>query len=229
MIIKVCGMRDGGNISEAIEAGADWIGMIFWPKSPRYVQMVPSLTGTLPDSANESNVPQGCNEASGAKKVKRVGVFVNDSAQNIITRVVNFKLDIVQLHGDENPTFIRNVRATLAGGICPDIKFIKAISVENADDFGKCAEYEGVVDYFLFDTKCDGRGGSGKHFDWSLLENYHGSTPFLLSGGVGVDDADTLKSLNLPMMAGIDINSRFETEPGVKDIDKIKTFINKLR
>ena len=229
MIIKVCGMRDGGNISEAIEAGADWIGMIFWPKSPRYVQMVPSLTGTLPDSANESNVPQGVNEASGAKKAKRVGVFVNDSAQNIITRVVNFKLDIVQLHGDENPTFIRNVRSTIVGGICPDIKFIKAISVESANDFGKCAEYEGVVDYFLFDTKCAGRGGSGQHFDWKLLNGYHGGTPFLLSGGIGVDDADTLKSLNLPMMAGVDINSRFETEPGVKDINKVKTFINKLR
>lgn len=229
MIIKVCGMRDGGNISEAIEAGADWIGMIFWPKSPRYVPMQSSLTGTLPDSAIESCVPQGGNAAGGAKKAKRVGVFVNDSAQNIITRVVNFKLDLVQLHGDESTTFIRNVRATLAGGISPGIKIIKAISVVSAADFDKCAQYEGVADYLLFDTKCADRGGSGKHFDWSLLENYHGGTPFLLSGGIDIDDADALKSLNLPMMAGVDINSRFETEPGVKDINKVKTFINKLR
>ncbi len=229
MIIKVCGMRDGGNIRAAIEAGADWIGMIFWPKSPRYVQMQPSLTGTLPDTAIESNVPQDGNDALGSRKTKFVGVFVNDSAQNIITRIVNFNLDLVQLHGDESATFIRNVRATLAGDISPSIKFIKAISVSSATDLDKCALYEGVVDYLLFDTKCAGRGGSGKHFDWSLLENYHGSMPFLLSGGIDIDDADTLKSLNLPMMAGIDINSRFETEPGVKDISKIKTFINKLR
>ncbi len=229
MIIKVCGMRDGGNIKAAIEAGADWIGMIFWPKSPRYVQMQPSLTGTLPDTAIESNVLQDGNDAPGSRKTKFVGVFVNDSAQNIITRIVNFNLDLVQLHGDESATFIRNVRATLAGDISPSIKFIKAISVSSATDLDKCAQYEGVVDYLLFDTKCADRGGSGKHFDWSLLENYHGSTPFLLSGGIDIDDADTLKSLNLPMMAGIDINSRFETEPGVKDISKIKTFINKLR
>ncbi len=228
MIIKVCGMRDGGNISEAIAAGANWIGMIFWPKSPRYVQMVPSLTGTMPDYASENSLPDAKNGAKGSGETKFVGVFVNDSAQNIITRVVNFKLDLVQLHGDESPTFIRNVRSTIVGGINPSIKFIKAISVENADDFSKCDEYEGVVDYFLFDTKCAGRGGSGQHFDWSLLENYRGSTPFLLSGGIGVDDADSLKRLNLPQMMGIDINSRFETEPGVKDIDKIKTFVDNL-
>ncbi len=229
MIIKVCGMRDGGNIKAAIKVGADWIGMIFWPKSPRYVQMLPSLTGTLPDSARADNMPQEGDEADGTRKTKFVGVFVNDSAQNIITRVVNFKLDLVQLHGDESPTFIRNVRATLAKDICPNIKFIKAISVSSATDLDKCAQYEGVVDYLLFDTKCADRGGSGKHFDWSLLEGYHGNTPFLLSGGIGIDDAEELKRLNLPMMTGIDINSRFETEPGIKDTDKIKTFINKLR
>ena len=222
MIVKVCGMREGGNISDVIAAGADWIGMIFWPKSPRYVQMVPSLTGTMPDK------PQDCSTFD-TVKAKRVGVFVNDSAQNIITRVVNYKLDLVQLHGDESPTFIRNLRSTMVSDINPNVKFIKAISIENKDDTNRCSAYEDLVDYFLFDTKCKERGGCGQHFDWSALEDYHGNTPFLLSGGIGPGDAEDIKGLNLPSMVGVDINSHFETEPGVKDIGKVGEFISKLR
>lgn len=222
MIVKVCGMRDGQNISDVVAAGADWIGMIFYPKSPRYVTMTPSLAGIIPDRAADG-------AANGGGKARLVGVFVDDMAQNIITRVVNYNLDMVQLHGHETPTLIRNLRATIDPDIHKGIKFVKAISVEKAADFAQCAQYEGVADYFLFDTRCDSVGGSGRHFDWTTLNAYTGGTPFLLSGGISPEDADEIKAIRHPQMIGVDINSRFETEPGIKDAEKVKTFIQQLR
>lgn len=222
MIIKVCGMRDGRNISDVVAAGANWIGMIFYPKSPRYVPMATSFTGILPDKA--------INEAENNKgNAKRVGVFVDDMAQNIITRVVNYKLDMVQLHGHETPTFIRNLRATIDPDIHAGIRFIKAISVSKADDLALCDQYDGVADYLLFDTRCDTMGGSGRQFDWSVLEKYHGKTPFLLSGGIGPGDAQAIKAFNHPQMIGIDLNSRFESAPAMKDVEMIRTFINEIK
>lgn len=222
MIVKVCGMRDGQNISDIVAAGADWIGMIFYPPSPRYVTMVPALAGIIPDRAAPDTT-------AGKGKARLVGVFADDMAQNIITRVVNYNLDMVQLHGHETPTLIRNLRATIDPDIHKGIKFIKAISVETADDFAQCSQYEGVVDYFLFDTRCDTVGGSGRHFDWTTLNAYTGGTPFLLSGGIGPEDADEIKAIRHPQMIGVDINSRFETEPAVKDAAKVRAFINKLK
>lgn len=214
-------MRDGQNIADVIAAGANWIGMIFYPKSPRFVSMIPTSAGIIPDKA----APYTDVKAD----VKRVGVFVDDMAQNIITRVVNYSLDIVQLHGQESPTLIRNLRATIDLDIHRGIKFIKAISVGSSDDFNVCKQYEGVVDYFLFDTRCDTKGGSGHKFNWSLLDEYKGKTPFLLSGGISLDDVTDIKAIHHPQMIGVDINSRFETEAGVKDADKIRTFINELK
>lgn len=222
MIVKVCGMRDGQNISDVVAAGADWIGMIFYPKSPRYVTMTPSLAGIIPDRAADG-------ATIGKGKARLVGVFVDDMAQNIITRVVNYNLDMVQLHGHETPTLIRNLRATLDPDIHKGIKFVKAISVNTADDFAQCALYEGVVDYFLFDTQCDSVGGSGRHFDWTTLNAYTGGTPFLLSGGIAPEDAAEIKAISHPQMMGVDINSRFETEPGIKDAAKVKAFIQELK
>lgn len=223
MIIKVCGMTDADNIRKVTKAGANWIGFIFYPKSPRYIEMVPTKAGIIPDRAKEDIMQP-------ADKIKRVGVFVDDMPQNIITRTVNYQLDIVQLHGHETPTLIRNLRATMANDIRPDIQFIKAICIKDVDDLKKCEDYEEVADYFLFDTKCEERGGSGQHFDWDILNNYQGNTPFLLSGGICIDDAPKIKQLylNLPLMAGIDLNSRFETKPGIKDAESIKKFINLL-
>lgn len=222
MIIKVCGMRDGRNISDVVAAGANWIGMIFYPKSPRYVAMIPSFAGILPDKAVNGTVDSNVT-------AKRVGVFVDDMAQNIITRVVNYKLDMVQLHGQETPTFIRNLRATIDPDIHAGLKFIKAISVSKADDLALCDQYDGVADYLLFDTRCDTMGGSGRQFDWSVLENYHGKTPFLLSGGIGPGDAKAVKTVNHPLMIGIDLNSRFESAPAVKNVEMIRTFINQIK
>ena len=221
MIIKVCGMTEAANIHEVAALGVNWIGMVFYPPSPRYVKMIPSQAGIIPDRANPDNdsAIAGC---------KRVGVFVDTMPQDIITRAVNFRLDFIQLHGHETPTLIRNLRATLHQDIRPGIQFIKAFSIKTADDLKQCEAYEGVADYFLFDTRCPQSGGSGQQFDWSILDSYQGHTPFLLSGGIGPGDADRIKSLRLPMMAGIDLNSRFETAPGIKDVQLLQTFINQL-
>lgn len=220
-IIKVCGMRDGDNIREVAALGVDWIGMIFWPKSPRHVTMIPTHAGIIPD---RGSLPQ----AEGLVP-KRVGVFVDEMPQNIITRVVNFRLDLIQLHGHETPTLIRNLRRTLDPDIRPGIQIIKAISVSCRDDIATYKDYEDSVDYFLFDTKCQTMGGSGQQFDWSVLEAYDGEKPFLLSGGIGPDDAERIKSFHHPKCIGIDLNSRFETKPGFKDVNKLREFIKTVR
>jgi len=219
MKIKVCGMRDGENIRWVAALGVDWIGMIFWDKSPRYVTMIPTDAGIIPDRA----------DTTPKTDIKRVGVFVDEMPQNIITRAVNFELDLIQLHGHETPTMIRNLRRTLDPDIRPGIQFIKAISVSCRDDIAAYKPYEDCVDYFLFDTKCPTVGGSGSQFDWSVLEAYNGSKPFLLSGGIGPDDAERVKAFHHPQCIGIDLNSRFETAPGVKDVDLLRTFIQHIK
>lgn len=218
-IIKVCGLRDGENIRQVAELGVDWIGMIFWPKSPRNVTMIPSHAGIIPDRGSLSFKDH-------QHSPLRVGVFVDEMAQNIITRVVNYQLDLVQLHGHETPTLIRNLRRTLED-IRP-VKFIKAISIASRDDIEAYKDYEDCVDYLLFDTKCPTVGGSGNQFDWSALAGYAGETPFLLSGGIGPDDAEHVKAFHHPKCIGIDLNSKFEVEPGLKDINKLKQFLEQL-
>ena len=212
-------MREGENIRQVAELGVNWIGMIFWDKSPRNVTMIPTYAGIIPDRGSDI----------GSFKAKRVGVFVDEMPQNIITRVVNYKLDLVQLHGHETPTLIRNLRRTLDPDIRPGVQFIKAISVESCNDIAAYKDYEDCVDYFLFDTKCPTVGGSGSQFDWSVLEAYDGDVPFLLSGGIGPDDAKRVRNFHHPKCIGIDLNSRFETEPGLKDITKLKQFLEQLK
>ena len=219
MIVKVCGMREGENIRQVAELGVNWIGMIFWDKSPRNVTMIPTYAGIIPDRGSDI----------GSFRAKRVGVFVDEMPQNIITRVVNYKLDLVQLHGHETPTLIRNLRRTLDPDIRPGVQFIKAISVGGCNDIAAYKDYEDCVDYFLFDTKCPTVGGSGSQFDWSVLEAYDGDVPFLLSGGIGPDDAKRVRNFHHPKCIGIDLNSRFETEPGLKDITKLKQFLEQLK
>lgn len=223
MIIKVCGMRDAQNIREVMTLGVDMIGMIFWPKSPRFVPMVRSRAGIIPDKASSSLT------GIEAKQVKRVGVFVDAMPQEIITCAYNYHLDYIQLHGSESPVMIDNLRRTLVPDIVPDIKIIKALSIREADDVKRWREYEGHADMLLFDTKCKCVGGSGEQFDWSVLETYDGSIPFLLSGGIGPDDAERVKAFRHPRLAGIDLNSRFEIEPALKDVAKLENFINEIR
>ena len=199
MIIKVCGMRDAQNIRDIESLGVDWIGMIFWPKSKRYVAEVPSyLPGHL----------------------KKVGVFVDSTLDDILQHISDYQLDIIQLHGQESPDFAKALKPHT---------IIKAFNIEKADDLLQTEKYEGIADYFLFDTKGKMVGGNGQKFDWSVLTAYQGKTPFLLSGGIGPEDAGSVKSFHHPRCIGIDLNSRFESEPGFKDINQLKTFLNNIR
>lgn len=197
-------MRDAENIREVEALGIDLMGFIFWPKSSRYVSERPAYLPT---------------------KCKRVGVFVDEDIEQVKRIAEEYALDYIQLHGHESPAYC----AQLQG-----LKLIKAISVGSREDIMTYKSYEGLVDYFLFDTKCPSVGGSGQQFDWTVLADYVGKTPFLLSGGIGPDDAERLRqafaSGGFPARkcAGIDLNSRFELAPGLKDINKLKSFIESL-
>ena len=204
MIIKVCGMREPENIRAVERTGIDWMGFIFWPRSGRYVSAPPSY------------LPQ---------KAKRAGVFVDADADTIKRHVADYALDIVQLHGHESPEYLRSLRSVFSGS-AP--LFIKAFSIADDKDLRRTAAYEGIADYFLFDTKTPLPGGSGMKFDWSVLSAYTGQTPFLLSGGIGPDDAPRVLSFKHEKLAGIDLNSRFETAPAMKDADRLARFLSQL-
>jgi len=195
MIVKVCGMRDAANIRELEQLGIDWMGLIFWPRSKRYVPAPPSY------------LPQG---------IRKVGVFVDASEEDIRRHVADYQLDLVQLHGQESPEMLRALKP---------LPLIKAFNIATTDDLQRTADYEGLADYFLFDTKGPSVGGNGEKFDWSVLDSYQGATPFLLSGGIRPEDAAAVKSFHHPKCIGIDLNSRFETEPGLKDVTKLKQFL----
>lgn len=211
-------MRDADNIRDISALGVDMIGLIFYPPSPRYVQQFSSGAGIIPDYAPDMG-----------KTPLRVGVFVDDMPQNIVTRVYNYKLDYIQLHGNEPRETLENLRATIDPDIKPKIKIIKAISVSSAEDIKKYKEYVGAADFFLFDTKCKTVGGSGELFDWQVLQAYDGDVPFLLSGGIGPDDVERIKNFHHPKCIGIDLNSKFEIEPALKDVEKLKQFLVKVK
>lgn len=211
-------MRDADNIRDISALGVDMIGLIFYPPSPRYVQQFSSGAGIIPDYAPDMG-----------KTPLKVGVFVDDMPQNIVTRVYNYKLDYIQLHGNEPRETLENLRATIDPDIKPKIKIIKAISVSSAEDIKKYKEYVGAADLFLFDTKCKTVGGSGELFDWQVLQAYDGDVPFLLSGGIGPDDAERIQNFHHPKCIGIDLNSKFEIEPALKDVEKLKQFLVKVK
>ena len=205
MIVKVCGMRDVENIRQIDEiGGVEWMGFIFYPRSPRYVSTVPNY------------LPQHC---------KRVGVFVNSPIEEIAKRVDEFGLDIVQLHGNESPEYIVNLR----NAIGENVQIIKMIQIETEDDIRHTEQYEGLANYFLFETRCKGYGGSGKQFDWDILRLYNGNVPFLITGGIGAEDADKVKTFCHPKFIGIDLNSRFELSPAIKDSTLIDKFIKQIK
>lgn len=200
-IIKVCGMTDGENIRQTEQLGVDFIGFIFYPRSPRFLFEMPTY---LP------------------VRSRRIGVFVNESKDNILMYADRFGLDYIQLHGNESPEFCHNLQA--AG-----MKLIKAFSIATPRDLSSVSAYEGLCQYYLFDTKTPQYGGSGNQFDWTLLNRYTVNTPFLLSGGINQYSAAAIRNFHHPRMAGVDINSRFESSPGLKDIGRIQTFISELR
>jgi len=204
MMIKVCGMRDADNIRQVEALGVDMMGFIFWPQSSRYVGERPSY---LPVHA------------------KRVGVFVDEDPERICRIAHEYQLDYIQLHGHESPETVSRLSSLISSRSTLHSSLIKAFNIATAEDFCQTKPYEGIVDYFLFDTKGKSVGGNGEKFDWNVLDAYSGNTPFLLSGGIGPDDAERLKAFHHPRFVGIDLNSRFETKPAYKDIQKLKEFI----
>ena len=209
-IIKVCGMRDADNIRQVEALGIDWMGFIFWPKSSRFMAEIPSYLPT---------------------KCKRVGVFVDASIGDVMTIAEQYQLDIIQLHGQESPSFITQLISHLSR--LRNVKIIKAFNIATAYDFEATKRYEDYVDYFLFDTKGKSVGGNGEKFDWSVLSSYKGKTPYLLSGGIGPNDAKRLSSefspLNSQFCLGIDLNSRFESSPALKDVAALKCFLDSIK
>ncbi|MBO7585086.1 MAG: phosphoribosylanthranilate isomerase [Bacteroidales bacterium] len=207
MKIKVCGMRDADNIRAVEALGIDIMGFIFWPGSGRYVSSQPAY------------LPENC---------LRAGVFVDADPRDILVAAKAYRLDCIQFHGSETPEYIAYLRK-LTARLKPDMRFIKSIPVTTADDLGQTLQYENVCDLFLFDTKGKLPGGNGSQFDWGVLQNYGGQLPYLLSGGIGPGDAERIRAFEAPGCIGIDLNSRFETAPGMKDAEALKTFIDKIR
>ena len=198
ILVKVCGMREAENIREVEASGIDLMGFIFWPKSKRYVSERPTYLPT---------------------KCKRVGVFVDENIEQVRRIAEDYALDIIQLHGSESPEYASQLR---------EWKIIKAFNIATTADLAQTKPYEGVADYFLFDTKAQLPGGSGEQFDWSILSAYDGETPFLLSGGIGPGDAERIKAFHHPNCIGIDLNSRFEITPGLKDVAALRHFLSHL-
>lgn len=196
MIVKVCGMREADNIRAVEQLGVDWMGFIFWPPSSRYVAVRPAY---LPVHA------------------KRVGVFVDQEIEEVRQTARDYSLDIIQLHGHESPHYASELQG--------EWLTMKAFNIASKNDLMQTVAYEGMVDYFLFDTKAQMVGGNGQKFDWNILSSYHGATPFLLSGGIGPEDAERIKSFQHPRCMGIDLNSRFEEAPALKNVNKLKQFL----
>lgn len=195
-------MRDPENIEHIAAAGADMLGFIFFEKSKRYVD-------TIDISHYKSMKTQP----------EKVGVFVNAKPDFIKAQIVDFQLDYVQLHGEESPDYCAAIKDKT------DVKIIKVFSVGEDFDFQKAEDYIKVADYFLFDTKGKERGGNGIKFNWDILQKYKGKTPFLLSGGIRLKDVAAIKKFKHPQLWGLDINSGFESAPGVKKPKEIQQFI----
>ena len=206
MKIKVCGMKNKTNLEGLVKLSPDFIGFIFYPKSPRYVEgaLEPESLALVPGH------------------IKKVGVFVNATFNQVKDAIVKYGLDMVQLHGDESPEMCTMIKQC-------GVQIIKVFRIDNDFDFSRTINYQNCCDYFLFDTETKAYGGSGKKFDWTMLKNYNKVRPVFLSGGIGPDDAEQVNSISDIDIFAIDINSKFEIEPGLKDLDKVEGFINAIK
>jgi phosphoribosylanthranilate isomerase len=198
-------MREAANLWAIADLTPDFLGFIFYKKSPRYMAdtLSPELLRSLPPS------------------VQKAGVFVDAPLLELFTTVAQYSLDYVQLHGHESPAYCQEVQQH-------GLRIIKAFSIDERFDFGALAEYVPFCAYFLFDTKGAQRGGNGTTFDWRVLANYYGPTPFLLSGGLGPNNASELLDFKHPHLAGYDFNSQLETAPGVKDVEATRALLTTL-
>jgi phosphoribosylanthranilate isomerase len=203
--LKICGMRDMDNISEVAALKPDFMGFIFFTKSPRFV------------NALAYNVVQLVQKQG----IELVAVFVNASVESVLQLSNLYGFTHVQLHGGETPETCAVLRSK-------GLKVFKAFPIAVLEDIEATRAYEGCCDYFLFDTKTPKHGGSGCQFDWGILQNYTGNTPFFLSGGIGPKDASQVLAFQHPQLQGIDLNSRFEISPAHKDAALLQAFINQL-
>ena len=203
--IKICGMKFSENISEIASLQPDYLGFIFYEKSPRnFEKTIPTLD----------------------KSIQKVGVFVNVSLEEILEKTSEYELDLIQLHGDESPEFCHLLQQN-------KLKVIKAFSLDNQFNFNTLNKYNNYCDYFLFDTKGTNYGGNGITFDWSVLENYHLDKPYFLSGGIGLENSEEVKSFLTKNYSknciAIDCNSKLEISPGQKSVEKTKQLINAFK
>lgn len=205
MEIKVCGLTQKANIRQIIDTGADYIGLIFYPASRRYLNAEPVTETFLKE----------------LKDIPKVGVFVNEDPARVAGYVKRYKLDVVQLHGGESPGYCWPAAI--------GVPVWKAFQVDETFDFEQLKTYAPYCDRFLFDAAGEGHGGTGRSFDWSLLDDLSVPLPFMLAGGIGPADADKVKAIQHPGFKGIDLNSRFEHAPGLKDADLVKQFIYAVR
>lgn len=217
MKLKVCGMKYVENIQQVAEVQPDYLGFIFYDRSPR------NFEGIIPE------LPKG---------IKKVGVFVNEYIEIVVSLIQEYQLDVVQLHGDESVEYIEKLKeafqtaeeeliAQLKKKRKPKtIEIVKVFGVKDEFDFSILKPFETTVDFFLFDTKGKERGGNGITFNWKVLENYNSTVPFFLSGGIGLKELPEVQNLiesNLPLpIHALDVNSKFETKPGIKSVKDIK-------
>ncbi len=229
MKLKVCGMKYVENIQQIAELQPDYLGFIFYEKSKR------NFEGIIPDLPNT---------------IKKTGVFVNEHLEIVISLIEEYRLDSVQLHGDESVAYVAELKQHLAERRTlfieenksikkrknqhyiskNEIEIIKVFGIKDSFNFSVLEPYLDVVDFFLFDTKGAARGGNGVKFDWTVLENYPYKKPFFLSGGIGLEDVEqiqTIRKTNLPIYA-LDVNSKFESKPGLKNSNEVKNFKNKI-
>ena len=204
MKLKVCGMKYQDNIETVANLQPDFLGFIFYEPSPRHFE---GIITELP------------------KSIHKVGVFVDETVEFIVNQIEKHKLSVIQLHGHESPEICRLLKST-------KVKVIKVFSIKDEFDFSVLAPYEDVCDYFLFDTKGKLPGGNGYTFDWSVLNHYPSTKPFFLSGGIGLNQIKKLKEFQTSEASkycyAIDVNSKFEIEAGLKNIEKLKEFKSQI-
>ena len=205
MKLKVCGMTEFEQLQTLQELEVDFAGLIFYEGSKRFV----------------GNKLNGQKSAIRNLKIKKVGVFVNATLNDIETAINDYSLSYIQLHGDESPEFCKEATKV--------IPIIKAIGIsEETDLANELEKFEDACDYILFDTGSKQYGGTGKKFNWEVLQSTKISKPFFLSGGIGLQDIEEVKAFHHPMLFAIDVNSKFESSPGIKDLRQVKEFMKNL-
>jgi phosphoribosylanthranilate isomerase len=204
--VKVCGMTNPLNVKEIAGGSPDFLGFIFYPGSPRYI----------------GNEDAGLLLKSVPPEIIKIGVFVNEDYRVVIDSAKQNGLGMIQLHGNEPPGYCKILSAY-------GLKIIKAFNLDDSFEFEAVKPFEGVSDYFLFDSKSEKPGGSGRKFNWEKLIDYSGDKQFFLGGGIGPGDADSVKELEKNGLYAVDINSRFETAPGIKNVPLVKSFISEIK